>query len=145
MLNSLCVAFTAVAKAVLDRCICTSDSSNQEDKNGMNKSESAGRRLVKAIPKAVLNHCMSSADSDTQEDKNIKKTKGYNVEFNYEYLDDYRDKCATAELAGLDDDSSVDPEPRNKGFVAKWGPEVFSRNHHPLALMVSCACIQPYM
>ena len=77
---------------------------------------------------------------DTPEDRNTADDKRFKVEFCYEFLDDYRDKRrGTTEVSGLDDASSEDPaaEPKNKGFVAKWGPEVFSRNQHPLALMVS--------
>lgn len=85
-----------------------------------------------AAAKAVLDNCMRVVD--TQE-ANSKRCK---VEFSYEFLDDYRDKKRdTTELSSLDAASSMDLEAGNKGFVAKWGPEVFSRTYHPLGLMVS--------
>ena len=120
---------------MLDHCISTDDGSKQ-DKNSANRSKDSRCR-------SVFNHCKCTVDKATQEDRNTEKSKENLVNFNYEYLDDYRDKrCDKTELSNSDDASSTDPEPADKGFIAKWGPEVFSRSHHPLALMVSYAYIQ---
>ena len=87
-------------------------------------------------------------------------TKDYKVEFNYEFLDDYRDPCFKQTLqkpvrkvarslhlknrdelsdvaSTIDETSSMEEVEKNKGFVATWGPEAFSPKYHPLALMVS--------
>ena len=103
-------------------------------------------------------------DNISQENKNIMNTKDYKVEFNYEFLDDYRDETfgrkfgrrfasyhVTEQLkltkrdefsdtaSSVDDVASVQTEQKNKGFIAQWGPAVFSPKYHPLALMVrSC-------
>ena len=100
-------------------------------------------------------------DNITLEDKNIMNTKDYKVEFNYEFLDDYRDASFRQRLQNqispriarsmrlksredlsdvasmVDEASSVEEVEKNKGFVATWGPETYSPKYHPLALMVS--------
>lgn len=100
-------------------------------------------------------------DNVTHEDKNIMNTKEYEVTFNYEFLDDYRDNTLRQRLRNrltqranarrfhvknhdefsdtastVDDVSSLEEVDKNKGFVATWGPESFSSKCHPLALMV---------
>ena len=113
------------------------------------------------VAKAVLDRCM--VDNVTHEDKNIMNTKEYEVKFNYEFLDDYRDNTFRQKLrhqltlhsrnarrlnvrnrdefsdtaSTVDDVSSVEEADKNEGFVALWGPESFSPKYHPLALMVS--------
>ena len=101
-------------------------------------------------------------DNITPEDKNVMNTKKYKVEFNFEFLDDYRDESfgerlqrrfsrgpfgkrfnvklhdeASDAASTVDDASSVNKVEKNKGFIANWGPETFSPKFHPLALMVS--------
>jgi len=100
-------------------------------------------------------------DNVTHEDKNIMNTREYEVKFNYEFLDDYRDNTLRERLrdrltlranarrlnvrnhdefsdtaSTVDDVSSVEEVDKNEGFVALWGPESFSSKYHPLALMV---------
>ena len=118
-----------------------------------------GSVTVTAVAKAVLDRCM--VDNITLEDKNIINTKNYKVEFNYEFLDDYRDASFRQRLQNqispriarglkgksredlsdvastVDETSSVEEVEKNEGFVATWGPETFSPKYHPLALMVS--------
>ena len=72
----------------------------------------------------------SAADS-----KKTNDTMQYEVEFNYEFLDDYHDTSDDSNI--LDEASSMEEAQKNKGFIAKWGPKGFSRKNHPLALMVS--------
>ena len=112
------------------------------------------------VAKAVLDRCM--VDNVTPEDKNIMNTNDYKVEFNYEFLDDYRDvpfkeRCrrrvpccfpkdtdeydetfknfAFSDLTSAADDG-IDEFTDGKGFVATWGPPGFSTVNHPLRLMV---------
>ena len=112
------------------------------------------------VAKAVLDRCM--VDNVTREDKNIMNTEKYKVEFNYEFLDDYRDVpwkerwrkrvpcCFSKEseedgeliknYAFSDVTSTVDAigteHATNQPFVAAWGPSGFSPLAHPLQLMV---------
>jgi len=113
------------------------------------------------VAKEVLDRCM--VDNVTHEDKNIMNTVNYKVEFNYEFLDDYRDvpwrerwrkriPCcfpnnvpeeenevikndAFSDITSTVDDA-VAENATSKHFVATWGPPGFSPITHPLQLMV---------
>ena len=67
--------------------------------------------------------------------KKTNDTMQYEVEFNYEFLDDYHDTSDDSNIPN--EASSMEEAKKNKGFIAKWGPKGFSRKNHPLALMVS--------
>ena len=101
-------------------------------------------------------------DNITPEDKNIMNTTNYKVEFNFEFLDDYRDvpfkerwmkriPCCFPKADDGDDElyknyafsditSAVDDsggeDANSKNTVATWGPPGFSPLTHPLQLMV---------
>ena len=112
------------------------------------------------VAKAVLDRCM--VDNVTPEDKNIMNTVNYKVEFNYEFLDDYRDvpwrerwqkripccfpkvtveenevikNYAFSDITSTVDDAAAE-NATSKYFVAAWGPPGFSPITHPLQLMV---------
>ena len=113
------------------------------------------------VAKEVLDRCM--VDNVTHEDKNIMNTVNYKVEFNYEFLDDYRDvpwrerwrkripccfpnnvpeeenevikNYAFSDITSTVDDA-VAENATSKHFVATWGPPGFSPISHPLQLMV---------
>lgn len=111
-----------------------------------------GSVTVTAVAKVVLDHCMIENDKD----KNTHDQQ-CNVEFNYEFLEDYCDKPISRKdrrqpskqrdverldlqnlsASGAHSASSKLDNGKNQDEPARWRPLEFSPKYHPLALMVS--------
>ena len=78
-----------------------------------------------AVAEAVLHRCMETNAESEEDPKKVE------VEFNYEFLDDYYVEPSKEELLRLGS-SGVNKETNEK----EWQPN-FSTKDHPLALMVS--------
>lgn len=94
-----------------------------------------------AVAKVVLDNCMDmrkvQKPGSSQLNEITSDTEQYEVEFNFEFLEDYGDKHASEVTDKTDGTNASNEEEKNKGFAAKCGPKEFSRRKHPLALMVS--------
>ena len=133
--------FSAVAKAVLDRCMDL----RKVGKEGSKQEDTCTGWWQSA--KAVMDCCMDllkvGKEGSKQEDTCTADNEQYKVEFDYEFLDDYCDNQVCQKHHASEDSGRVDGArlkdklAKNKGFVADWGPKSFSRRKHPLALMVS--------
>ena len=118
------------------------------------------------VAHAVLDRCMS--DNATEENPDIVNTRKYEVTFDFEFLEDWRQAVSTGLVRGLtkmsrrrghavnkstedlngrrlDVASSVgsshDGADDEEKQSTRWKPEGFSRVHHPLLLMVNCNCV----
>ena len=117
------VTVTAVAKAVLDRCMV--DNVTLEDRNIMNTKD----YKVEFNYEFLDDYCDPSFKQTLQKQIPVRKvTRDLSLKNRYELSDI---------ASTVDETSSVEEVEKNKGFVATWGPEAFSPKYHPLALMVS--------
>ena len=107
-----------------------------------------GSVTLAAVAKVVLDRCMRQ--NVTKDRSTQKKTHNRTVEFNFEFLDDYKMFLKLHPKQSSDDEemksrlpkthsarSSLKDKEENQGFIAQCGPEVFLPKYHPLALMVS--------
>ena len=87
----------------------------------------------------VLDKCTQTSETFS------KGSENFDVTFDYEMVEDFRDTGPSVDYDDVDDDdghsclsrSCQCCLPRDGGFTSDWGPKGFNRFKHPLYFMVS--------